>query len=431
MSANKNTITEPSVPSGSLAERYQHTRALTLELAEGLSDADATVQSMEDASPAKWHMAHTTWFFETIVLKGHTTGYAEFDRRFAWLFNSYYEALGDRQPRPLRGMITRPSLDEVLAYRSYVDKAMARLLDQPLSATLADLVVLGINHEQQHQELLLTDILHLFDQNPFKPNYRPGEPIEVTDRIPTEMGWIEFEGGEFTFGHEDAGGHEGAGFAFDCEGPRHRRLVEPFRLGTRCVTNREWIEFIESGGYETTALWLSDGWATIRTEGWQAPLYWQQRDGEWWSMTLRGLQPVDLDAPVTHVSYFEADAYSSFAGKRLPTEFEWEQAAQQQAVEGNLLASGRLRPAPATGDGLQQMYGDVWEWTSSPFAAYPRFKPPAGAVGEYNGKFMNGQYVLRGGSCVTPDGHLRSTYRNFFQPEKRWQFTGLRLADDQ
>jgi ergothioneine biosynthesis protein EgtB len=409
---------------GSLAQRYSDVRSTTLALTEGLSDADATVQSMEDASPAKWHLAHTTWFFETIVLKQFDTNYAEFNSQFAYLFNSYYEALGDRQPRPRRGMITRPSLQEVLAYRHYVDEAIADLTARPLNTRAAELIELGINHEQQHQELLLTDILHLFTQHPFKSSYRPGEPIEVNREAVTDLSWIAFDGGTFEFGHQ------GLAFAFDCESPQHERLLEPFALASRCVTNREWIDFMEDGGYGTAALWLSDGWSLINAENWQTPFYWEMHEDAWWSMTLRGFQPVDLDAPVTHVSYFEADAFAAWTGKRLPTEFEWEQAARQNTIEGNLLSSNRLRPAPAIGEGLHQMFGDVWEWTASPYVAYPRFRAADGAVGEYNGKFMNGQYVLRGGSCVTPDDHLRSTYRNFFQPEKRWQFSGLRLAED-
>ena len=407
----------------SQAVQYQEVRELTGRLVEGLSDADATVQSMEDASPAKWHLAHTTWFFETVVLREFMAGYEVFDASFPFLFNSYYESLGKRHPRPQRGMITRPSLERILAYRAHVDGAMAEFLAGTIGEETCNLIELGINHEQQHQELLLTDLLHLFSQNPLKPEYRSTMPLLMNDEDPDALSWIRFDGGLEEFGH----GSED--FAFDSECPKHQHFVAPFRLASRCVTNGEWTRFIEQGGYSQTKLWLSDGWAIVQSEGWDAPLYWEKRDGDWWTMTLRGMQPVDPNAPVTHVSYFEADAYASFAGKRLPTEYEWELASKNLAMDGNMLAKDRLRPAPAVGGGLSQLYGDVWEWTSSPFTPYPGFKIADGAVGEYNGKFMNGQYVLRGGSCVTPPKHLRPTYRNFFQPEKRWQFSGLRLAE--
>lgn len=404
---------------------YARVRADSRALAAPLSDADATVQSMPDASPAKWHLAHVTWFFETMVVKPNLPGYRVFDESFGFLFNSYYESVGERQPRPRRGMITRPSLDRVLDYRDHVDAAVAELVAQGPNADVLDLIELGLQHEQQHQELLLTDILHLFAQSPVKPAYRDPEPLAVTPAA--EMGWRSFDGGVVEIGHD------GESFAYDCEGPRHEALIRPFRLADRCVTNGEWIEFIRGGGYRDPLLWLSDGWAQILEHGWSAPLYWQERDGEFWSMTLRGMQPVDLHAPVAHVSYFEADAFAAWAGKRLPGEAEWETAARKRPVTGNFAdgGAGRLRPRPAAaGDGLRQMFGDVWEWTRSPFTAYPGFRLAPGAVGEYNGKFMNGQYVLRGGSCVTPTGHVRATYRNFFQPDKRWQFSGLRLAED-
>jgi ergothioneine biosynthesis protein EgtB len=414
-------------PRHDLPERYMRVRGESRALAAPLSDADATVQSMPDASPAKWHLAHTTWFFETMVLKPNSAGYRVFDDSFNYLFNSYYESVGERQPRPRRGMITRPHLDRVMEYRAHVDGAVADLMQSDVAPPVAELLELGLHHEQQHQELLLTDILHLFDQSPLKPAYRDPSPLSVGSE-PGALGWVGFEGGIVEIGHD------GEDFAYDCEGPRHQTLIRPFRLADRCVTNGEWIEFMADGGYRNPLLWLADGWAQILENRWSAPLYWRERDGEHWTMTLRGPQPVDCDAPVAHVSYFEADAFASWAGKRLPTEAEWERAAEGVSAEGNFAGggAGRLRPKPAgaAGAGLRQMFGDVWEWTRSPFTPYPCFKAAAGAVGEYNGKFMCGQFVLRGGSCATPDGHVRATYRNFFQPDKRWQFSGLRLAED-
>ena len=413
-----------------LSTRYETVRSGSQALVAGLNEADVTVQSMPDASPAKWHLAHTTWFFESFVLmpRAQATGYQAFDERYFYLFNSYYEAAGPRHPRPRRGLLTRPSMAEVLQYRSYVDDALGRLLetlDPERDANTLELIELGTHHEQQHQELLLTDILHLFAQNPLRPAFRSPEPLAVSGVAPVPERWIDFEGGLSWHGHG------GEGFAFDCETPRHQALLHPYRLCNRTVTNGEWIDFIEDGGYESPLLWLSDGWTTVCGESWNAPLYWHRRDDEWWSMTLRGPQTVDRDAPVTHISYFEADAYARWAGRRLPTEFEWEAAGSDRPLEGNFLDSGRLRPAPAQNPGgLAQMYGDVWEWTASPYIAYPGFEPDPGAVGEYNGKFMCGQFVLRGGSCVTPPAHLRTSYRNFFYPQQRWQFTGLRLAED-
>jgi ergothioneine biosynthesis protein EgtB len=408
-----------------LAQHYRQVRGATVALAAPLSDADATVQSMPDASPAKWHLAHTTWFFETMVLVPAVKGYRCFDERFNFLFNSYYESVGARQPRPLRGLLTRPALADVLAYRAHVDAAIAGLFAATPAPDMLRIIELGCHHEQQHQELLLTDILHLFAQNPLRPAYRDSIPLPLNP-IDGAQTYKTLPGGLFEIGHA------GTGFAFDCEGPRHTVRLEPFRLADRLVTNREWTEFMSDGGYENPLIWLSDGWAKVREEGWSAPLYWEMRDGAHWSMTLRGAQPLDLDAPVTHVSYFEADAFATWAGRRLPTEAEWEVAAQGVPVAGNFVDSGRLRPKPATAGGgeLRQMFGDVWEWTRSAFMPYPRFHPMAGALGEYNGKFMSGQFVLRGGSCVTPEDHVRATYRNFFAPHSRWQFSGLRLAED-
>ncbi|MEN3793809.1 ergothioneine biosynthesis protein EgtB [Fulvimarina sp. MAC3] len=412
--------------SAELTERYESVRQASNGLGANLSDADATVQSMPDASPAKWHLAHTTWFFETMILKAQDKGYKPFDERYNFLFNSYYESVGERQPRPKRGMVTRPALDEVMAYRDHVDEAMARLLNEGPSDEVAELVELGCHHEQQHQELLLTDILHLFSQSPLKPAFKDPQPLAVEGQAVSPVSYKAFDGGIVEIGHD------GEGFAFDCEGPRHRSLLEPYKLADRLVTNGEFIDFIEDGGYRNPLLWLSSGWADILENGWDMPFYWEKRDGEYWSMTLRGFQPVDRSAPVTHLSYFEADAFAAWTGKRLPSEAEWENAAKGMSMDGNFADSGRLRPKPASSEspGLKQMFGDCWEWTRSAFSAYPGFKPVEGAVGEYNGKFMCGQFVLRGGSCVTPPGHIRATYRNFFPPDARWQFSGLRLAED-
>jgi ergothioneine biosynthesis protein EgtB len=421
-----NTKLQPGKDLSRLERLYHAVRTATVALAAPLSDADATVQSMPDASPAKWHLAHTTWFFETMVIIPNSAGYRVFDDNFKFLFNSYYEALGERQPRPRRGLITRPTLAEILDYRRHVDSAMAQLFQQKPSPSVIGISELGCHHEQQHQELLLTDILHLFAQNPLRPAYKDSSPVAVdlTDKV--KRAYKSFPGGMFNLGHD------GPEFAFDCEAPRHSVHLEPYRLADRSVTNGEWIEFIADGGYRNPLLWLSDGWSLARGEGWTAPLYWEKRDGEFWTMTLRGFQPVNLHAPVCHVSYFEADAFATWAQRRLPTEAEWEIAALPLPVMGNFVNSGRLRPkeAPAATGDLRQMFGDVWEWTRSAFLPYPRFRPAAGAVGEYNGKFMSGQFVLRGGSCVTPQGHVRATYRNFFPPHARWQFSGLRLAED-
>jgi ergothioneine biosynthesis protein EgtB len=414
-----------------LAGFYRTVRGLSQSLAAPLSEADATAQSMPDASPSKWHLAHTTWFFETVALAPHLPGYRVFDESFNFLFNSYYESLGERHPRPKRGLITRPGLETVYAYRAHVDEAIGRLLRTGPSTDLSALIELGCHHEQQHQELLLTDVLHLFAQNPLQPAYKAPSPLPVDSSERRACQFRSYEGGVFEIGHQ------GPGFAFDCEGPRHQALSEPYALADRLITNGEWIEFMEDGAYRAPLLWLSAGWAKVCEEGWNMPLYWENRDGEYWNMTLRGAQPVLLTEPVTHVSYFEADAFATWAKRRLPTETEWEHAANSLPIEGNFMESGRLRPKPLTGAGpageagsLRQMFGDVWEWTRSAFLPYPRFRAMEGAVGEYNGKFMSGQYVLRGGSCVTPGSHIRASYRNFFPPEARWQFTGVRLAED-
>jgi ergothioneine biosynthesis protein EgtB len=415
-----------------LLSSYRSIRHTTVQWVEGLSDADLTAQSAEFASPGKWHLAHTTWFFEQFVLQPFDAAYRVFDPRFGFLFNSYYNAVGPRQARAQRGLLTRPSLATVLDYRQHVDGAMQVLLQQNLPDECVQRITLGLHHEQQHQELLLTDLLHLFAQNLLRPAWR-APAVTTNATTPQPLRWIAFEGGVVDVGHA------GDGFCFDHEQPRHAVLLRPYRLAHRCISNQEWLTFMQAGGYRDPALWLSDGWDQVQAQGWQAPLYWEQTtdgktvDGSWQTMTLHGMQPLLLAAPVTHISFFEADAYARWAGKRLPTEFEWEHAARTCAVDGNFVESGFFAPQPSNDidtTSPSQMFGEVWEWTASPFVAYPGFRAATGAVGEYNGKFMNGQYVLRGGSCVSPRSHLRPEYRNFFQPNQRWQFTGLRLAED-
>jgi len=402
-----------------LLVRYQTVRAATEELAASLSPEDQNLQPMADASPVKWHRAHTSWFFETFVLKT-VRGYVEFDPHYAYLFNSYYGAVGPRHARPERGLLSRPSVEEVGEYRRHVDDAMVALLSQPLDAELLTVIELGLNHEEQHQELILTDLLYAFSRNPLRPAYGPMKSAEAVRKASGE--WLTFDGGIVEIGHT------GDGFAFDNEGPRHSAILIPYRLSNVLVTNGEWMEFIEAGGYREEKHWLSDGWQYGQANDWQAPLYWEKREGQWWSMTLSGMQPLDPHAPVAHVSFYEADAFARFRGKRLPTEFEWEHAAASlDPATGNFRESGLLRPASSPDT---QMFGDVWEWTASAYAPYPGYRAPDGAIGEYNGKFMINQMVLRGGSCVTPRVHVRATYRNFFYPHQRWQFSGLRLAED-
>jgi dimethylhistidine N-methyltransferase len=412
-------------PDHPLAQLFETVRRRTMDLSEPLTAEDQCIQSMPDVSPTKWHLAHTTWFFETFILQPMAPGYEPFHPRYNYLFNSYYEQVGARHARPERGLLSRPSLDDIHAYRYHVDTAMAAFLsgDGIERPEVAELLELGCHHEQQHQELLLTDIKHVFSCNPLKPAYRPPRPRDAS-RSRT-LDWVENPGGLVETGHG------GDGFAFDCEGPRHRVWLEPFRLANRPVTNAEYLAFMEDGGYERPEFWLSEGWSTCNERGWQAPLYWQQADdGTWRIFTLAGLRPVDPDAPVCHVSFYEADAYARWAGKRLPTEAEWEVTAAPLTPAGNFAGSREYHPVPAMGEGLRQIYGDVWEWTASAYRPYHGFQPAQGAVGEYNGKFMSGQMVLRGGSCVTPEGHVRPTYRNFFYPPDRWQFSGIRLADD-
>lgn len=410
-----------------IAERLFATRRHSLALAAPLTSEDMVVQAMEDASPTKWHLAHVTWFFENFVLKPHLDGYQTFDDNFNYCFNSYYEALGPRHPRPRRGLLTRPSAERIFAYRAHVDEALEMLLasEQGQSEDLARLIEIGINHEQQHQELLLTDILALFAASPLKPAYQ-ASPSNVDVSQPEPLRWIEYDGGIHRIGHASND------YCWDNERPQHDALVHPFKLADRLVTNAEWLEFIADGGYATASLWLADGWTTVNREDWQAPLYWEKSDAGWFQMSLHGLLPVVPTEPVAHVSYFEADAFARWAGKRLPTEFEWEMAALEASARHDQ-STNHFRPQRAKDADLQtprQLFGDVWQWTSSAYLPYPGYRPPAGAIGEYNGKFMISQQVLRGASCVTPAGHSRPTYRNFFYPHQRWQFVGLRLASE-
>ncbi len=414
----------PSIPRASTStyvEKYHAVRVATEGLAARLSSEDQMVQSMAEASPTKWHLAHTTWFFETFILGPHLRGYRHFDPRFTFLFNSYYKQLNGHPLRSIRGAFSRPSLDEVRAYRAHVDAAMQPLLETP-SAALADLIELGLNHEQQHQELILTDIKHAFWTNPLRPALVPTGCDARTE--PPRLEWLLFDGGVREVGHH------GDGFAFDNETPRHPVMLNPFQLASRLTTNGEFLDFITAGGYRKPELWLSDGWDQVLADGWQAPLYWEKREKEWWIFTANGMRLLDLAEPVCHLSYYEADAFARWRGCRLPSEQEWEVAAASISVQGNFAESERFHPAPCSQTGLQQIFGEVWEWTASPYVAYPGYKPAAGALGEYNGKFMCNQWVLRGGSCATPQSHIRPTYRNFFPPQARWQFMGVRLADD-
>ncbi|GAB3858042.1 ergothioneine biosynthesis protein EgtB [Nocardioides maradonensis] len=421
------TLPSPSATADpqALRARFDEVRAHTEQLALPLSPEDQTVQSMPDVSPTKWHRAHVTWFLETFVLADHERDFAPFQDTYWFLFNSYYEGVGPRYNRPERGLISRPGAHDVGVYRANVDDRMRDLLtrlDDGELARIAATIELGFHHEQQHQELLLMDIKHVLSRNPLQPVYA-GRP--ATPSTPDALGWVDVEGGLVEIGHE------GTGFCFDNELPRHQQWLTPYRLADRLVTNGEWLDFMADGGYRRHELWLSDGWARINAEGWAAPFYWTEVDGVWFEHTLHGTFPVDPGAPVTHVSYYEADAYAAWAGKRLPSEAEWENAAREAEVRGNLANTTSFHPeaaGPSTGR-LRQLFGDCWEWTSSAYHPYPGFHPAEGAIGEYNGKFMSNQMVLRGGCALTPAGHARASYRNFFPHGARWAMSGVRLAD--
>ncbi len=437
MSTRSTTTTTAAASAAALQPEYAGVRAATVALCAPLAVEDHVVQTMADVSPPKWHLAHTTWFFETFVLAQFVPDYRPVHPLYRTLFNSYYEAVGARHPRAERGLLSRPTVREVLDYRRHVDARIHDLLlrlPAEHENELCRRLVLGLHHEQQHQELLLVDIKHIFATNPLQPVYRAA-PTGATQPV-APLRWHPFAGGLLEFGHA------GPGFAFDNESPRHRVFLAPFALADRCVSNGEYLEFIAEGGYERPELWLADGWAAVANGGWRAPLYWQERDGAWFEFTLSGSRPLRLDEPVVHVSYYEADAFARWRQARLPSEFEWELAAQSSPREGNFVESGALQPRPAhapalatasgrgSTQGLRQIFGDVWELTRSDYAPYPGYRAPRGALGEYNGKFMSGQVVLRGGSCATPRSHIRATYRNFFYPHQRWNFQGLRLAQD-
>ena len=410
---------------------YRDVRDLTEMLASPLSPEDQVIQSMPDASPTKWHRGHTTWFFETFLLEPSLGGYHVFDPEFRYLFNSYYEAVGPRHPRNQRGLISRPSVEEVGAYRAHVDAAMEELLDGCEAAAWSEvdaLVELGLHHEQQHQELLLMDIKHVLSCSPLEPAYLDAVPSIAS--TPTPMQFVRHDGGLVDVGHDNTSS-AAPRFAFDNESPRHRVYLEPFRIADRLVTAGEWLEFIDDGGYTKPELWLSDGWYAVNEHGWDAPGYWRAGADGWTVFTLNGRRAIDPAEPVVHVSHYEADAFARWSGARLPTEFEWEHAVASQAPSIAMPAGQRWHPAPApNAAGFRQAFGDVWQWTASAYLPYPRFAPAPGAVGEYNGKFMSGQMVLRGSAFVTPPGHARTTYRNFFPPPSRWMFAGVRLATD-
>jgi ergothioneine biosynthesis protein EgtB len=412
-----------------LNESFFQVRRQSVDLCEPLLVEDYVVQTMPDVSPPKWHLAHTSWFYETFILSSYVLGYRPFNSQFNYLFNSYYQGVGKPFPRAQRGFLSRPSVAEVYSYRAHIDVHMSELIANldfhRDGLKIRELILLGLNHEQQHQELLITDIKHILGNNPLLPAYVNNNALPAQNST-VSLNWVKLPGGKVAIGHD------GKGFCFDNESPRHNVLLNDFFLANRLVTNAEYRQFIDDGGYDNPLLWLSDGWSTVQQDSWRAPLYWQQVDKTWQCFTLKGLKPVEPDEPVCHVSYFEADAYATWAGKRLPTEAEWEYAAaDEDLTQGNFLESGHFHPLPpSTGKRLMQLGGDVWEWTQSPYTAYPGYRQPEGAIGEYNGKFMCNQMVLRGGSSATPANHIRKTYRNFFYPHSRWQFMGLRLADD-
>jgi len=414
----------------SLRESFKKVRDFSHILAEPLEIEDYVIQSMPDVSPTKWHLAHTSWFFETFVLSKAVKGYKSLSPQYSYLFNSYYVQAGERHLRPKRGLISRPTVEETYHYRNHVDEHMSRFMEDADAKEwkeFSPVIEIGIHHEQQHQELIVTDIKHVFSENPLRPVYKPRAAASgrSAGKAP-DAGWIDVEGGVHSIGHN------GTGFGYDNEYPMHKVYIEPFRLQSRLVTNGEYMEFIEDGGYETPELWLSEGWATAESRNWSSPFYWERKNGEWAHFTLSGMKTVNPEEPVCHVSYFEADAYARWSDARLPTEAEWEVAAGTIPVEGNFAESLSFHPEATAknGRGLRQMYGDVWEWTQSSYSPYPGFKTLPGALGEYNGKFMCNQYVLRGGSCATSESHIRKTYRNFFPPDARWQFMGIRLAKD-
>jgi len=410
-----------------LMARYRAVRAASEALCKPLSIEDYGLQAMPDVSPPKWHLAHTSWFFETFLLLPFQTGYTSHQRLFDHLFNSYYETVGTPFPRTQRGQLSRPTVAQVYDYRRAVDEAMIRLIaDSPAAqwSEVARRVTLGLNHEQQHQELLLTDIKFNLSVNPLRPSYDAAIPFQ--DGEPTPLAWRDYPGGVIEIGHS------GETFSFDNETPRHRVYLDSYALASRPVTNGEYLAFMEDDGYARAEFWLADGWRTVSERNWTAPLYWEPIGEEWWYFTFAGMKPVDMNAPVCHISFYEADAYARWTGKRLPTEAEWENAAAREPISGNFADSGTYHPVGGVDGGrvITQIYGDVWEWTGSSYVAYPGFKPLAGSLGEYNGKFMANQMVLRGGSCATPADHIRATYRNFFYPPDRWQFSGIRLAED-